>query len=125
MRIWPSQSTRHEAEGRIDGLVDDREVQPVALGDRLPVVDPGAAERIDAHADLRAANGVHVDHVGEIADVSVEVVVPVRRGGAQSLLEGQSSSRPAGAFSRNSLAFASIQAVTPVVRRARRWAGCT
>ena len=58
---------RHETEGRIDGLVDDREVQPVALGNRPPVVDPGAAERIDPQADLRAANGVHVDHIAEIA----------------------------------------------------------
>ena len=58
---------RHETEGRIDGLVDDREVQPVALGNRPPVVDPGAAERIHPQADLRAANGVHVDHIGEIS----------------------------------------------------------
>ena len=78
---------RHETEGRIDGLVDDGEVQPVALGNRPPIVDPGAAERIDSQADLRAANGIHVDHVGEIADVSIEIVVPVRRGGAKSLLE--------------------------------------
>ena len=41
---------RHEAEGRIDGLVDDRQVQPVALGNRRPVVDAGAAERIDPQA---------------------------------------------------------------------------
>ena len=78
---------RHETEGRIDGLVDDREVQPVALGDRPPVVDAGAAERIHAQADLRAANRVHVDHIAEIADVGIEIVVPVRRGGAKSLLE--------------------------------------
>ena len=80
----------HETEGRIDRLVDNREVQPVALGDRPPVVDPGAAERIDPQADLRAANGVHVDHVAEIGDVGVEIVVPVRRGGAKSLLERNS-----------------------------------
>ena len=41
---------RHESESRIDRVVDDREVQPVALGDRPPVVDPGAAERIDTEA---------------------------------------------------------------------------
>ena len=76
----------HETEGRIDGLVDDREVQPVALGNRPPVVDAGAAERIDPQADLRAANGLHVDHIAEISNVGVEVVVPVRCGGAQRLL---------------------------------------
>ena len=87
MRIWPSQSTVMKSEGRIDGLVDDGEVQPVALGNRPPVVDPGAAERIHPQADLRAANGVHVDHIAEIANVGIEVVVPVRRGGAKRLLE--------------------------------------
>ena len=49
MRIWPSQSTVMKPEGRVDGIVHDREVQPVALGNRPPVVDPGAAERIDSH----------------------------------------------------------------------------
>ena len=78
---------RHETEGRVDGLVHDREVQPVALGNRRPVVHPGAAERIHPQADLRAANGIHVDHIGEIGNVGVEVVVPVRRGSVQSLLE--------------------------------------
>ena len=50
-------------------------------------MDPGAAKRIDSHADLRGANGVHVDHIGEIGNVSIEIVVPVRRGGAKSFLE--------------------------------------
>ena len=78
---------RHKTEGRIDGLVHDREVQPVALGNRSPVVDPGAAQRIDSHADLRAANGIHVDHIGEISNVSIEIVVPVRGGSAKRFLE--------------------------------------
>ena len=80
----------HETEGWVDGLVHDREVQPVALGNRSPVVDPCAAERIDSHADLRAANGIHVDHVGEIGNVSIEVVMPVRRGRVKRLLERNS-----------------------------------
>ena len=87
MRIWPSQSTVIKRKVGIDGLVDDREVQSVALGNRPPVVDAGAAERINPHADLRAANGVHVEHVGEISNVSIEIVVPVRRGSAKSFLE--------------------------------------
>jgi hypothetical protein len=78
----------HKPEGRVDGLVHDREVQPVALGNRPPVVDPCAAERIDPQVDLRAANGVHVEHVGEIVNVRIEIVVPVGRGGAKSFLEG-------------------------------------
>ncbi len=50
-------------------------------------MDPGTAERIDAHADLRAANGVHIDHIGEVSDVGAEIVVPVRRGGVKGLFE--------------------------------------
>lgn len=78
---------RHEPKGRIDGLVDHREVQPVALSNRLPVVDPGATERIHPQAELRAANGIHVDYMGEIRNVRIEIVVPVRRRGAQRFLE--------------------------------------
>src|ERR1019366_40059 len=50
--------------------------------------DPCAAEGIYSQADLRTANGIHVDHVGEIGDVSIEIVVPVRRGHATSFLVG-------------------------------------
>ena len=57
----------HEPERRIDLVVDDVEVQAVALGDRCPVVHAGAAERIDAHADARAAEHVHVDDFAKIA----------------------------------------------------------
>ncbi len=77
---------RHEPEGRVDGLVDDGEVQPVAIGDRPPVVDTGAAEGIDAEVDPCAADGVHVDHIGQIGNVGIEVVMPMGRGGEQRLL---------------------------------------
>ena len=76
---------RHEPEGRIDDFVHDREIQAIALGNRAPIVNAGAAERIHAHADVRAANRIHVEHAAEIAHVSVEKVVPVRGGGAQGL----------------------------------------
>ena len=51
-------------------------------------MNPGAAERIDAKADLRVTNGVHVDHIAEIANVGVKVVVPVGCGGTKSLFQG-------------------------------------
>ena len=66
---------RHEAERGVDRVVDHGEIELVALGDRRPVVHARAAERIDAHADLRAADRIHVDDVAEIADVVVEIVV--------------------------------------------------
>ncbi len=77
---------RHETERRIDGFVDDGEIQPVALGDRPPVVDTRAAERVDTQRDPGSTDGVHVDHVDEVARVRRDVVVPVRRGGAHGLL---------------------------------------
>ncbi len=77
---------RHEAEGRIDLLVDDGQVQPVALGNRRPVVDAGSAEWIDPQVDLGAANDLHVDDIAEVFRVGVEVVVAVGCGGTQRLL---------------------------------------
>ena len=77
---------RHETESRIDGIVDDGEVQPVAFGNSPPVVDASASERIHAQADLRAPNGVHVDHIAKVADVGRKVVVLMCRAGAKSLL---------------------------------------
>ena len=77
---------RHEAKGRIDGLVDDGEVQTVALGKRFPVMDAGAAKRINRQADLRAAKNLHVNHIAKILRIGVEVVVPVGCGGSKRLL---------------------------------------
>ena len=77
---------RHETEGGINGLVDDREVQPVAIGNRLPVMDTGAAEWIDPQADLRLANCVHIHHMSQLIDVGIEIIVAVGRGGAQGFL---------------------------------------
>src|SRR5207247_6899582 len=86
MRIWPSQSTAMKRKSRIDGIVDDGEVQPVAFGDWPPVVDARTSERIHAQADLRAPNGVHVDHIAKGADVGRKVVVLMCRAGAKSRL---------------------------------------
>ena len=104
---------RHEPERRIDGLADDRQVQAVALGDRGPVVDAGPAERIDAQAEGRAANRLHVDHPAEIAHVGAEIVVPMRRGGAQRPPTGTRFT-PWRPHFRSALASASIQRVTSV-----------
>ena len=61
---------------------------PVALGDRLPVVDRGAAEGVDADPQLRAGDGVHVEDVRQVGDVGSHEVVLARGRGAQRLLEG-------------------------------------
>ena len=48
MRMRPSQSTRHEAEGRIHGVAHDGERKPMTLGDQSPV-----ARRRRRRADRR------------------------------------------------------------------------
>src|SRR5262249_19582840 len=68
----------HEAEGAVHGRVHHRQVEPVGLGDRLPVGDRGAAQRIDADLHLRVASRLQIDHVGQVADVGRDVVVLVR-----------------------------------------------
>ena len=72
----------HEAEGGIDGLVDHSQVESVPLGDRPPVVDAGASQRIDAQLQPGRSNRLHVDDVRQVGHVGVEVVVPVGRGRA-------------------------------------------
>ena len=62
----------------------------MALGDSRPVMDAGAAEWIDPESQVRAANHIQVDHIAKIVDVSAEIIVRVRRRGAQSPLVGDS-----------------------------------
>src|SRR3569623_1717689 len=64
---------RHEAEGRIDSIVHDREVQSISLGDRAPVMHAGPTQRIHAQADARATDRLHVEHAAEIADISRDI----------------------------------------------------
>jgi len=78
----------------------NREVQPISLGNRPPVVDSCAAKGVHTHAEFSAANGVHVDHACEISNVSIEVVVPVGRGGAKSSFEGNPLHALEGGFEK-------------------------
>jgi len=102
---------RHETESGINGLVGDRKVQPIAISNRLPVVDTSPTEGIDTQADLRLAYCVHIDYMSQLVNVGVEIIVAVCCRCMQSFLERY----PLHAFqplSRNILAFASIHLVT-------------
>ena len=68
----------HEREGRVDRIVDDRQVDVVALGDRGPVGDARAAQRVDAQPQPTRANGVQVDDRGQLVDVGGDVVASQR-----------------------------------------------
>ena len=66
---------RHEAPGGIHQRVDDGEVQLVAFGNGTPVIDRGTAQRIGADAHAGAADGVQVQHVGQIVHVGAQIVI--------------------------------------------------
>ena len=88
-RIHPDAAVpihRHEPEGLIHHVAHDRQIEAIAFRNGPPVVDAGPAEGVHAQAKARTADGVHVEDVPQIADVGVEIVVPVRRRGAQRLL---------------------------------------
>ncbi len=55
----------------------------IVLRDDRPVVNARPTEGIDAQSKVPAANCVHIDDVGQIAHVRIEIVVPVRRTGPQ------------------------------------------
>ena len=65
----------HEPELRVDRVVGDRQVEAVPLADRAPVVDRGAAERIDAQPKPGARDGLHVDDRAQVRDVGAHEVV--------------------------------------------------
>ena len=69
MRILPSQSTlmkRKVGSGWSFWMVS---VEAVAIGDARPIGQAGAAQRVGAEIEARVADGVHVEHRGEIVDV--------------------------------------------------------
>jgi hypothetical protein len=55
------------------------------LRDSRPVMDAGTAEGINAQMKFCAANDVHVNHVAKVVDIGSDVVMPMRRRGAQRL----------------------------------------
>ena len=65
---------RHEGEGRVDGLVDDLDVEAVLLGYRLPEVNAGAAERVRAYLEARGRYRLHLYNLAEARDVALHVV---------------------------------------------------
>jgi len=50
-------------------------------------VDSRAAERVDAHANMRSANGIHVDDIAEIVHVTIQEIVSMDCRRVEGLLE--------------------------------------
>ena len=70
---------RHESEGRVDRRIGDGDIQAVGVGDRLPVMDGRAAERVDAQLQAGRANRLHVDDVRQVVDVRSDEIDLARR----------------------------------------------
>ena len=71
----------HETEGGIDGGVHDGRVDTIAFDHRLPVVDGGTAQRIDADAHTGGADRLHRHHIFKVGDIGRDVIMRVRGGG--------------------------------------------
>jgi hypothetical protein len=53
-------------------------------------MNTSSTKRINAKTKFLAANSVHVNHVAKVVDVTGDIVVPMRRRGAQRLRMGNS-----------------------------------
>ena len=114
---------RHKRESRIDDLVDDLKIQPIALSDGLPIVNTRAAEWIDSERDARIADDFHIQNVSEVLDISRAVVVLVRCGRDPGFVKGQTpdpvkSRSPAAGWPRTESTRLFLR------RRDRHAAGC-
>jgi hypothetical protein len=78
----------HERKGRINPRIDDCDLQSIGGIDRLPVIDGGAAKRVDRETEPSGANGVHVDHVAQIVDIGKDEIFLVSRIGVDRNPEG-------------------------------------
>ena len=68
----------HEPESGVDTVVHDLEIETVTFSNPGPVAHARTAERIDAHAQFRVANDLHVDDIAEFGNVSIEIIVFMR-----------------------------------------------
>src|SRR5262245_26797824 len=64
---------RHEAKGRIDGVIHNLQIESVAVTDGIPVSHAGAAQRIDTDANFALADRLKIDHRRQIAYIRIEV----------------------------------------------------
>ena len=92
-------------------VVDDRQVEAVALGDRGPVGGARAAERVDAEAQAARADRVEVDRPREVVDVGRDVVAAA---GPAAPRPARTRARRRSPASSSALASRSIQPVTSV-----------
>lgn len=83
---------RHEPPCGVDQRIDHGQIQAVPGGDLAPVVHARPAQRVGADPHPGRADGIDVDHVGQVVDVVTEVVVALRglqRAGQRDALDAR------------------------------------
>ena len=70
----------HEAECRVDFVLDDLSVEVVPADDLGPIMHARAAQRVNAERQPRVADCLHVDHAGEVAYVMAHIIVAANAG---------------------------------------------
>ena len=60
-------------------MIDDLQVQPVAIADSIPIAYAGAAQWIDADTNLALLDSLQVDHRLQIVHIEVFVLMLVNR----------------------------------------------
>ena len=70
----------HEAECRVDLVLDDFSVEVVPVDDLAPIAHARAAQRVDAKRQSRVPDRLHVDHAGEVADIMTHIIVAANEG---------------------------------------------
>lgn len=87
MRMMPSWSQVHKAEGLIDGIVHQRQIQLVVLRHALPVGDAGTAKRIHAQFQAGTLDSRHVDHLNQAFDIRLHQVFGVQVAAVPGLVQ--------------------------------------
>ncbi|MNS84222.1 hypothetical protein D3C72_1180380 [compost metagenome] len=77
----------HKAEGLIDSIVHQRQIQLVMLGDTLPVGDAGTAERIDAQLQAGTLNRRHINHVHQPFNIWLHQVLCMHTAAGPGLIQ--------------------------------------
>ena len=70
----------HEAECRVDPVLDHLSAKFVPADDLAPVADARAAQRVDAKLQSRVPDRLEVDDACEVADIMAHIIVAVNRG---------------------------------------------
>ncbi len=79
----------HKAEGLIDVIVDDSQVELVVPGNTFPVFDTGPAQRIDPELEAGFLNCRHVDDIRQPFDKRLHQILLFDMTGCQCRVEGE------------------------------------